>query len=239
MKGLFITRGMCFRSGTRGTLSFGDEGAIESQKEATLSHRKLYHHLKNNFNVSLSFYLDCPTTKYDDLVKEWLSDCEVTFNFVKEKDPSQLQNFNRIINLFGSKIWVYDFVIILRNDIFIKDEFIKIITPNEFDFKYPFVLWYHDRKVRANIPKISDTFFFFPRRYFRLFDAFTEDVGHFHEIILQMKRLDSMLEHSPYINTYHDADSYYDFNPLYRMVSRDETNIMVTDPNLKYPEHFN
>lgn len=239
MRGLIITRGMSFRSGTRGTLTYGNEDAIESQKEATLSLRKLYHHLKEKFNLDLKLYIDTPTTSYDDFLKEWLSDCDTTFNFAQERDPSQLQNFNRIIKHFGSTIWIYDFIIIVRNDIFLKDAFIEIIKPDDNSFRYPFVLWYHDRKVRANIPKISETILFFPRRYFRLFDAFTEDVGHFHEILLQMKKLDSMLEHSPYINTYHDGDSFYDYNPLYRMVSREETNIMVTDPNLKYPEHFN
>jgi hypothetical protein len=53
-----------------------------------------------------------------------------------------------------------------------------------------------------------------------------------------MRQMDSMLEHSPYINTYHDADSFYDFNPLYRMVSREETLTTETHPNLKYPDHF-
>ena len=53
-----------------------------------------------------------------------------------------------------------------------------------------------------------------------------------------MKYLESNLEHSPYINTYHDADSFYDFNPLYRMVSREETLTIETHPDLKYPDHF-
>lgn len=238
MRGLIITRGMCFRNGTRGTLNYGDETTITSQKEATLSHRKLYHHLKNKYNLELIFHLDSPSTNYDHLLKEWLSDCNVNFNFVEEKDPSQLQNFNRIIKHFGTKIWFYDFIIILRNDIFLKDLFIESIIPNDNVLRYPFVLWYRDRKVRFNLPKISETLFFFPRRYFRLFEAFTEDVGHFHEVLVQMKQLDTMLEHSPYINTYHDADSYYDFNPLYRMVSRDECLTTETHPDLKYPEHF-
>ena len=238
MRGLIITRGMCFRNGTRGTLNYGDETTITSQKEATLSHRKLYHHLKNKYNLELTFHLDSPSTNYDHLLKEWLSDCNVNFNFVEEKDPSQLQNFNRIIKHFGTKIWFYDFIIICRNDIFLKDAFIDIIKPDEYCFKYPFVLWYRDRKIRLNIPKISDTFFFFPRRYFRLFDAFTEEVGHFHEVLLQMKYMESNLEQSPYINTYHDADSNYDFNPLYRMVSRDECLTTETHPDLKYPDHF-
>jgi hypothetical protein len=238
MRGLIITRGMCFRNGTRGTLNYGDETTITSQKEATLSHRKLYHHLKNKYNLELTFHLDSPSTNYDHLLKEWLSDCNVNFNFVEEKDPSQLQNFNRIIKNFGTKIWFYDFIIILRNDIFLKDLFIESIIPNDNVLRYPFVLWYRDRKVRFNLPKISETLFFFPRRYFRLFEAFTEDVGHFHEVLVQMKQVDTMLEHSPYINTYHDADSYYDFNPLYRMVSRDECLTTETHPDLKYPDHF-
>ena len=154
MRGLIITRGICFRNVTRGTLNYGDETTITSQKEATLSHRKLYHHLKNKYNLELIFHLDSPSTNYDHLLKEWLSDCNVTFNFVEEKDPSQLQNFNRIIKHFGTKIWFYDFIIILRNDIFLKDLFIESIVPNDNVLRYPFVLWYRDRKVRFNLPKI-------------------------------------------------------------------------------------
>ena len=238
MQGLILLRGMSFRDGTRGTRSYGKDFAVESQKEATLSHLKLYHHLKNTYKIDIRLHLDTASTKYDDLLREWLSDCNSSFNFTEQRDASQLQNFNRIIKYFGSRIWIYDFVIIIRNDIFLKDAFIELINPNDFAFKYPFVLWYKDRKFKFNVPKISDTVFFFPRRYFRLFDAFTEEVGHFHEVILQMKQLDSMLEHSPYINTYHDADSNCDFNPLYRMVSRDECLTTETHPDLKYPDHF-
>jgi hypothetical protein len=237
MRGLIITRGMSFRDGTRGTRTYGTDSSIENQKEATLSHSKLFHNIKNKYNIDLKFHLDTASTDHNFLLKEWLEDCNATFNFTEQRDASQLQNFNRIIKSIGG-LWFYDFVIILRNDIFIKDEFINLIDPKEQDFKYPFVLWYKDRKLKFNIPKISETLLFFPRRYYRLFEAFTEDVGHFHEVLLQMKYMDSMLEHSPYINTYHDADSFYDFNPLYRMVSREETLITETHPDLKYPDHF-
>ena len=237
MRGLIITRGMSFRDGTRGTRTYGTDSSIENQKEATLSHSKLFHNIKNKYNIDLKFHLDTASTNHNFLLKEWLEDCNATFNFTEQRDASQLQNFNRIIKSIGS-LWFYDFVIILRNDIFIKDEFINLIDPKEQDFKYPFVLWYKDRKLKFNIPKISETLLFFPRRYYRLFEAFTEDVGHFHEVLLQMKYMDSMLEHSPYINTYHDADSFYDFNPLYRMVSREENLITETHPDLKYPDHF-
>jgi hypothetical protein len=228
---------MSFRDGTRGTRTYGTDSSIENQKEATLSHSKLFHNIKNKYNIDLKFHLDTASTNHNFLLKEWLEDCNATFNFTEQRDASQLQNFNRIIKSIGG-LWFYDFVIILRNDIFIKDEFINLIDPKEQDFKYPFVLWYKDRKLKFNIPKISETLLFFPRRYYRLFEAFTEDVGHFHEVLLQMKYMDSMLEHSPYINTYHDADSFYDFNPLYRMVSREETLTTETHPDLKYPDHF-
>jgi hypothetical protein len=237
MRGLILLRGMSFRDGTRGTRTYGTVSSVDSQKEATLSHLKLYHHLQNTYNIDVKIHLDTATTKYDDLLKEWLEDCNASFNFTEQRDASQLQNFNRIINSIGG-LWAYNFVIILRNDIFLKDAFIDLINPEDNQFRYPFVLWYKDRKLKFNIPKISETLLFFPRRYYRLFEAFTEDVGHFHEVLLQMKYMDSMLEHSPYINTYHDADSYYDFNPLYRMVSREEALITETHPNLKYPEHF-
>jgi hypothetical protein len=237
MRGLIVTRGMSFRDGTRGSSSYGSEESIESQKEATLSHSKLFHTIKNKYNLDLRFHLDTASTDYDHLLKEWLEDCNATFNFTEQKDLTQLQNFNRIIKNIGG-LWSYNFIIVCRNDIYLKDEFIEIINPSDNQFRYPFVLWYKDRKFKKNTPKISDTFFFFPRRYYRLFEAFTEDVGHFHEVLFQMRQMDSMLEHLPYINTYHDADSFYDFNPLYRMVSRGETLITQTDPNLKYPDHF-
>jgi hypothetical protein len=237
MRGLILLRGMSFRDGTRGTRSYGNDFSVESQKEATLSHLKLYHHLKNTYNIDVKIHLDTASTKHDFLLKEWLNDCNVSFNFTEQRDTTQLQNFNRIIKSIGG-LWAYNFLIICRNDIHLKDEFIEIINPSDNAFRYPFVLWYKDRKYRNNTPKISDTVFFFPRRYFRLLEAFTEDVGHFHEIIFQMRQMDSMLEHSPYINTYHDGDSFYDFNPLYRMVSRDECLTTETHPNLKYPDHF-
>jgi hypothetical protein len=238
MRGLILLRGMSFRDGARGTRSYGTDFAIESQKEATYSHSKLYHHLKKKFDIDLKIHLDTASTKHDDLLKEWLSDCNSSFNFTEQRDATQLQNFNRIIKSISGTLWSYNFVLICRNDIYLKDLFIDLIDVNENTFKYPFVLWYKNRKIKFNTPKISDTVFFFPRRYFRLLDAFTIDQGDFHDIILQMKYMESNFEQSPYINTYHDADSFYDFNPLYRMVSRDECSTTETHPDLKYPEHF-
>lgn len=237
MRGLIVTRGMSFREGIRGSAMYGSETAIDSQKEATLSHSKLFHTLKDNYNLDLKFHLDTVSTNHNHLFKEWLKDCNPTFNFTEHRDATQIQNFNRIIKNIGG-IWSYNFIIICRNDIYLKDELINLISPNDNSFRYPFVLWYKDRKFKKNTPKISDTFFFFPRRYYRLFDAFSEEVGHFHEVLFLMRQMDSMLEHSPYINTYHDADSSCDFNPLYRMVSRNECQTTETSPDLKYPEHF-
>ena len=81
MRGLIVTRGMSFRNGTRGTISFGDGFAIEGQKEATLSHSKLFHTIKNKYKVDLKIHLDTASTNYDYLLKEWLEDCNATFNF--------------------------------------------------------------------------------------------------------------------------------------------------------------
>ena len=53
MRGLILLRGMSFRDGTRGTRSYGNDFAVDSQKEATLSHLKLYHHLKNTYNIDV------------------------------------------------------------------------------------------------------------------------------------------------------------------------------------------
>ena len=46
MRGLIITRGMSFRDGTRGTRIYGTDYSIENQKEATLSHSKLFHNIR-------------------------------------------------------------------------------------------------------------------------------------------------------------------------------------------------
>ena len=99
MRGLILLRGMSFRDGTRGTRSYGSEFSVESQKQATLSHANLYHHLKNEYNIDLKIHLDTASTKYDYLLKEWLNDCNTSFNFTEERDASQLINLNRIFQI--------------------------------------------------------------------------------------------------------------------------------------------
>jgi hypothetical protein len=65
MRGLIITRGMSFRDGTRGTRIYGADSSIENQKEATLSHSKLFHTIKTKYNIDLKFHLDTASTKHD------------------------------------------------------------------------------------------------------------------------------------------------------------------------------
>ena len=96
MRGLIVTRGMSFRDGTRGTTSFGNDFAIESQKEATLSHSKIFHTIKDNYNVDLKFHLDTASTNHNHLLKDWLKDCNATLILLNKETQ---HNFKILIEL--------------------------------------------------------------------------------------------------------------------------------------------
>ena len=85
-------------------------------------------------------------------------------------------------------------------------------------------------RTRCGHPRINDMMMFFPKKYFEymkyilyIHTAHDQWEIFMHYTDLEYKDLDTML------STYHDSDSFKDFNPLYRVVNRKECETTFDD----------
>jgi hypothetical protein len=121
----------------------------------------------------------------------------------------------------------YDFILITRIDILLKPYFFNIFNPTWNKVKFicrNYTLWldyyeYNDMKFPCVNPIIE----FIPKKYFKILsninvehDAWLHYYKHFN---MNNDEIEFMVDY------YHDADSYKDYNPYYKMVSRPETYI--------------
>jgi hypothetical protein len=118
----------------------------------------------------------------------------------------------------------YDFIFLLRPDIFIKPYFYSVFNPKwktiHF-FSQNYTIWHCGMNDRY--PLVNPTFQFIPKKYIQVCKNISIDHGgwrHYHEVFhIPQDKMDFM------VNTYHDADSYKDYNPYYRYVGRPESTI--------------
>ena len=117
----------------------------------------------------------------------------------------------------------YDFVIFTRNDICFKDKFIDTFKIKNTISCVSQHWTHHDcfKENNLSFPVVNATILCIPKKYYSI----TKDLHIDHDLwkyYIQKYKL----KHSDFdlmLDTYHDSDSYKDFNPLYYMVGRDQT----------------
>jgi len=75
----------------------------------------------------------------------------------------------------------------------------------------------------VNHPRVNDMILFIPNKYYKYINKIIISHDTWYDLInntdLTYNDLDTM------INTYHDSDSFKDYNPLYYIVNRSESKI--------------
>lgn len=111
----------------------------------------------------------------------------------------------------------YDFVMVLRIDIYLKEQFLETCNPNENCILFPSICFLPHHICRRH-PRINDMMLFIPKKYYRYIphlrmnhDCWAHLMEH---TDLTYDDLDTM------VHTYHDSDSAKDYNPLYYIVNR-------------------
>jgi hypothetical protein len=241
MKGLILFRGLTFRGPGKMCRTLEcSEISYNLQINATNSHKKLVDHLVSQGNeIDVAF----------DTVE-----CEKTFelidlfgNNLRYINLKNIMDFDTQFSLFRAIMGLelaflnvdYDFFLIIRNDMFLKDTFIEIFDPTSEKIMFPSVQWYRDRKTPRKNPRVNDCIFFIPKKYLDLRLCFPVGPGADHHYILDdwLELLPS-LDFGFYLNGYHDSNTEIDWNPLYMLVNRPEAEKQDSDPNLKYPDDF-
>ena len=238
-KGLFLLRGESFREGGQFSRVIGSENFVTDQMEAAHTHKKLISKLQSEGNI-IHVALDTVSTSYDKLLMDVYGDIE-SYNFKSKHDMSQYYGVQKALDnieyLFKQND--YDFLVISRNDLFLRDEFINLFNVNDEDIKFPCVCWYENRKLNSGLPRVVDTFLFIPKQFLGLRKTFrVQGFKDGHDLLELWVKSYSNLRYSFYINTYHDSNTIHDWNPLYKMIGRPECLEMKSDSKLKYPEDF-
>jgi hypothetical protein len=221
MRGLIILIGESFRDGRSGSRERDTDNSFITQKLASERHVLFLNHLKNNLGIDVDLIINTYKTKFEESIIEWYKDFLIEYI-----SNNILIGLEKLLNWVTMKIdkTKYDFVFAIRIDIYLKNMFFEKFDPNWNRITFSQICWTKCCRVDNNEPRVSDVIIFVPKRLFYLFDRY---LHLFHESWICYK-VNYKLTNSDLnlmIDTYHDSDSFKDWNPLYYIVSREESKI--------------
>ena len=222
---LLLLYGHSFREGNQGTLTVDTEFSYKTQKAATESHINFIKYLKEKYDIDTDIIINTYNTKYEDEFKSWYGN-----NLILHNTNKELIGFNNLVNNIIKKftseynINNYDFVLLTRCDIYLKPEFNNLINANWKKIMFVSQDWTYCGYIDKGEPRVNPTIKFIPYKYFSIFNkniSVDHDGWYYYKNNhnLTNEDLDFMLD------TYHDSDSYKDFNPVYYMACRPENQI--------------
>lgn len=219
-KSLLILFGESFRLGGQGNRNIGSEESYEEQIKAAKSHINFISNLKIK-NIDMVVSINSYTTQYDrhltDVYKDVLYDC-VFYTSVLGQNVLIHNCINRINNENE-----YDFILCMRIDICLKDDFMDIFNPDSDRILFPSICFEPHHKVGIH-PRVSDVMMCVPKKYIDFFKEKKFNLSHnswynlVEEYDFKYSELDMIL------TTYHDSDSAKDYNPIYYIVNRPENS---------------
>ena len=218
-KCLVLLIGESFRDGFQHSREKDTQKGYDTQKIATESHIKFIENLKNQ-NIDTDVIINTYDTKYEDDLKEWYKDYLIDYI----SNPL-LSGIEKLINnaIYKNRKYInnYDFVYVCRIDLCLKDYFIEQFNSEWNKIFFSNSTWRECYKTFNNEPRIADVMMFIPSPYFYLFNLniyLNHDAWFTYKTDYNLTNNDMDFM----IDTYHDSDTFKDFNPLYYMVSRSE-----------------
>ena len=220
-KGLFLIIGESFRKGNQFTRVRGIPESFAEQQLASVSHVDLITHLENVHKTNIDVILNSYTTQYNKDIEDWYGHRLIKSVF--HLKPMGWPNiYNAGIDLINNK--QYDFIFIHRVDLYFKKYMKTRFDPTWKKISFATTL---------GDGRVNDVMVFVPRTFFDMF--FDKKLCLCHEFLAH---------HSPenvcyFIDTHHDSDSFKEWNPLYRIINRDETlHWRSVDPiyNYRFPQ---
>jgi hypothetical protein len=217
-KGLLVLYGESFRDGLQSDRTTGTEKGFIGQMKASDSHIKFMETIKNKYDYNMDVSISTYCTKYNKELKDKYKNFKIIFNCENE-----LIGWNNIAMkaLNNYDLSGYDFILLTRNDICFKDEFIHNFKINNEKVLFVSQQWtYHDC-YKKDIPNINPTIISIPKKFFRITKDISVD-GNCWDFLIENYGLTNN-DMGFLLNTYHDADSYKNYNPYYYMVGREQT----------------
>lgn len=224
-RGLLLLYGESFRVGTQGSRVRDTDESFELQKKASDSHMRFCNHIQNKYTIDMDVLINTYDTKYDTELKSFYKNYTYMTNKTLIGSNNLVQS--AVDTIIDNK---YEFIFITRIDIYIKPYFFSIFTPfwNKIYFiSQNWTLWQNCGFIESNdtginIPVVNPLFQFIPRTHFKVLKNINVEhegwMHYFKNFGLSINDMDFM------VNTYHDADSFKDYNPFYKMIGRPETD---------------
>ena len=167
MKLLLLLVGSCFRDGGQDSKLVDTDRSYLAQKNAFESHNLLIKYL-NNDNIDVDIIINTYKTKYENDLKNWYSHSlkQILINDQLIGLENLVNNaLNKFNECYSYNVYdYYDGILILRLDLFLKNEFFINFDPYSEKILFPFISWKHSFKVN-NCPRVSDTLMFIPKKY--------------------------------------------------------------------------
>jgi hypothetical protein len=175
MNGLIIFVGESFRLIQLGQRNTGHPDAYNEQINAGYSHIRFIENIIQKYNMnSISVFISSYTTQFDN---QLLSIYEkYLIGGILHTDVIGIQNlFHTAIQIIKN-IETYDFIFVIRIDLFLKPYFINIFDPTINMILYPTICWKKDSLVK-NHPRVNDMMLFIPKKYYNVSSLLVNSYG--------------------------------------------------------------
>jgi hypothetical protein len=222
-KGLLVLYGESFRDGLQHDRTTSTEKGFIGQIEASDSHIKFMETIKNkyDYNMDISIFTYC--TKYNEELKNKYKNFKIIFNCENEIigwNNIAMKSLNNYDLSNNFDVFTYDFILLTRIDICFKDEFINNFKINNEKVLFVSQQWSINKCYENGNPLINPTIISIPKKHFNI----TKNISVYHDSwnLLNINYDLSNNDMGFMLNTYHDSDSYKDYNPYYYMVGREQ-----------------
>jgi hypothetical protein len=242
---LFALRGETYRSGPQMSRNRGDGDYIKRQHVASKSHINFVKYIKTKFDIDTDILIDAVRLNETDdlkLLNYYKTNLSVLEHHFDSPNPTEIESFYKIFNKITRILNnnSYDYIIITRFDLYLKDALINQFVFNSNKIVFPFIdsHLYIDNSYRGLIGELKlkhngsqlDYNFFsqtpvllvFPQKYFYLIqqNRITE-LRDAHDLFNKFIDNNVPLDDIGYmINTLHVSSSDLGWNPLWIQVGR-------------------
>jgi hypothetical protein len=232
-----IIRGESFRIGSQGNRNIGSNESYEQQKVASATHNKLAEKIES-LGYTVDIYIDSYSTKYDNDLLSFYGSRVKKYKFHTSHLESQQALIKDSINLLEDSLNNYEVLLIIRMDLFLKDQYINEYNPDVKTIQFISPLWIATGKTLKGNPRVNDVILHYPKDYYNKLDILYTNThkNHMHDM-LDNTDLIYYTNYSFLTNNFHDSDSQKDFNPYYKMISRLENSVWH-DVGKKFPNDF-
>lgn len=210
--------GESFRLGSQNTRIRGVPESRDPQLSACKSHVELMDSLLNNHGIQTDVYVCSYTTPYDQELLAVYGDRVKKSKFYEERIGTN-EIFHAGIELVPES--TYDFLLIMRVDLFLKPRFTEIFEPESKQIRFASICW-KKHCMENGYYRANDMIVQVPSKHARILDKLVfGNHSAWHGALSQpgitIDDVDTILR------TYHDSDSEKDWNPIYYIVNRPET----------------